>query len=127
MSALFGSIHFWLYNKIGKQEELTKAIASHAAENGWISDQNDYIKDLPALDTAIDIDCGNIHSWLQEWIHDAELRKAAYHAFDDIFVNGMPCDRVNAVISECLTEQILYLYLKIRQPIQSIESDTMIL
>lgn len=54
MSAFLGPIHFWLYNKIGKQEELTKAIASMAAGNGWISDRTAYIRDLPALEDIPD-------------------------------------------------------------------------
>jgi len=134
MSAFLGPIHFWLYNKIGKQEELTKTIAIFAKQKGWIDDQAKYIKDLPALENVIDE--SNIHGWLQEQIHDAESRYAslvgtvinaersdaiqdvafefgknyaldataspasAYKAFEDFFVNGMPCDRVNAVLSE---------------------------
>lgn len=84
MSAFLGPIHFWLYNKIGKQEELTKAIASMAAGNGWISDRTAYIRDLPALEDVIDE--SNIHGWLQDQIHDAETRYAdlisdcPYHA-----------------------------------------------
>lgn len=74
MSAFLGTIHFWLYNKIGKQEELTKAIASMAAGNGWISDRTAYIRDLPALEDVIDE--SNIHGWLQDQIHDAETRYA---------------------------------------------------
>ena len=31
MSAFLGPIHFWLYNKIGNQELLTKEIAALAA------------------------------------------------------------------------------------------------
>ena len=135
MSEHLGQIHFWLYNKIGRQEEFTKAIAFLAAGNGWISNPTTYIKDLPALRAVIDE--GNIHGWLQEQIHDAEtryadlirttlathperleeLRKVAFgygqknradaekatdifRAFEDFFVNGMPCDRVNVVVSE---------------------------
>ena len=126
---------FWLYNKIGKQEELTKAIASMAAGNGWISDRTAYIRDLPALEDVIDE--SNIHGWLQDQIHDAETRYAdliqtvltthperleeiskvafrygrrngrdaekatdVFRIFEDFFVNGMPCDRVNAVVTE---------------------------
>ena len=74
MSAFLGPIHFWLYNKIGKQEELTKAIASMAAGNGWISDRTAYIRDLPALEDVIDE--SNIHGWLQDQIHDAKTRYA---------------------------------------------------
>lgn len=134
MSAFLGPIHFWLYKKIGKQEELTKAIAGFAEQKGWIEDQAKYTKDLPALEDVIDV--SNIHGWLQGQIHDAETRYAtlistllnaerseeihgvafdfgkkyalgtalspteAYKAFEDFFVNGMPCDRVNAVVSE---------------------------
>ena len=134
MSAFLGPIHFWLYRKIGKQEELTKAIASYAEQKGWIEDQAKYTKDFPALEDVIDE--SNIHGWLQEQILDAETRYAdlvgtvsnttrfeeirgvafafgkkytlqastspteAYKAFEDFFVNGMPCDRVNAVVSE---------------------------
>ena len=134
MSTFLGPIHFWLYRKIGKQEELTKAIASYAEQKGWIEEQVKYTKDLPALEDVIDE--SNIHGWLQEQIHDAETRYAdlvgtvsnttrfeeirgvafafgkkytlqastspteAYKAFEDFFVNGMPCDRVNAVVSE---------------------------
>ena len=138
MSAFLGPIHFWLYNKIGKQEDLTNAIASHAERNGWIEDQAKFTKDLPALEDVIDV--SNIHGWLQGQIHDAETRYAdligtvwnaerseeihgtaynfgkthalgatispteAYKAFEDFFVNGMPCDRVNAVVSESADE-----------------------
>ena len=42
MSAFLGPIHFWLYNKIGKQEELTKAIAAYAEEKAWIENQKKY-------------------------------------------------------------------------------------
>ena len=133
MSAFLGPIHFWLYNKIGNQELLTKEIATLAVENGWIEDAENYTKALPALETVIDE--GNIHGWLQAQITDAENRYASlvtrilseedkrledlcavawrfgkehaikagtaeevYKAFEDFFVNGMPCDRVNAVI-----------------------------
>ena len=134
MSTDLGPIHFWLYNKIGKQEELTKSIAGFAEQKSWIEDQTKYTKDLPALEDVIDE--SNIHGWLQGQIHDAETRYAnlistvwnaersaeihsiaydfgkkyalgtssspaeAYKAFEDFFVNGMPCDRVNAVVSE---------------------------
>lgn len=133
MSAFLGPIHFWLYNKIGNQELLTKEIADCATVNGWITSTEAYTKTLPPLETVIDE--GNIHGWLQAQITDAENRYASlvtrilsedekrladlcnvaehfgeahalnavtaeevYKAFEDFFVNGMPCDRVNAVI-----------------------------
>ncbi|MCH4014648.1 MAG: hypothetical protein LKE64_10050 [Solobacterium sp.] len=132
MSAVLGPIHFWLYKKIGNQEQLTAAIAELAENNGWIKDASHYIKTLPALESVIDE--GNIHGWLQAQISDAETRwadlvteilssdekrlealcaagkqfgethalqadsaDAVYKAFDDFFVNGMPCDRINKV------------------------------
>ncbi len=136
MSAFLGPIHFWLYDKIGLQEELTKRIAKYAKEQQWIGDERIYIKELPALEEVIDE--ANIHGWLQEQIHAAEDRyatlveeilsnqedrlvqivelakqfgkehgleegispKKAYEKFEDVFVNGMPCDRINAVLSE---------------------------
>lgn len=140
MSAFLGPIHFWLYDKIGKQEELTKTIASYAEQKGWIEDQTKYTKDLPSLEDVIDE--SNIHGWLQVQIHDAETRYAkligtvwntvrseeicgvafafgkkyalnaaispteTYQAFEDFFVNGMPCDRVNVVVSESEDEVV---------------------
>ena len=74
MSAFLGPIHFWLYNKIGNQELLTKEIAALAAENSWIPDADSYTKTLPPLETVIDE--GNIHGWLQAQITDAETRYA---------------------------------------------------
>ena len=136
MSAFLGPIHFWLYNKIGRQEALTKKVAGYALKEGWIHDAKQYTKELPPLEEVIDV--GNIHGWLQEQITDAETRYAdlvrtitsgkpehmeqllgvayefgqanavardatatdIYKAFEDFFVNGMPCDRVNVVTSE---------------------------
>lgn len=132
LSAFLGPIHFWLYDKIGNQELLTKAIADYAVEQGWVSRPDDYTKVLPPLEAVIDE--GNIHGWLQNQITDAETRYArliieilaedgkridalcsvayrygkghalnaedaetVYKAFEDFFVNGMPCDRVNAL------------------------------
>ena len=132
MSAFLGPIHFWLYNKIGIQEALTKAIADYALQQKWIANVEEYTKTLPPLETVIDE--GNIHGWLQSQITDAETRYAelvsrilsdgsgrldalytvafdfgreytveaadaaeVYKAFEDFFVNGMPCDRVNSV------------------------------
>ena len=135
MSHTLGPIHYWLYGKIGKQEELTNRIAVFAENSGWISDCEAYVKKLPPLEEVIDE--GNIHGWLQECISDAETRYAdlitailkqdndrikeltklaydfgvdnalpaettpeeAYKSFKDFFVNGMPCDRINTLIS----------------------------
>ncbi len=133
MSMFLGPIHYWLYNKIGHQEELTRRLADLAVKEGWISDAAEYVRDLPALETVIDEEI--IHGWLQARISDAERRYAAlvlaaagqdearldtladaafafgkenalpagtgpedaYKAFENFFVNGMPCDHVNSV------------------------------
>ena len=132
MSAMLGPIHFWLYNKIGNQEQLTKEIADLAVSSGWIDSADSYTKTLPPLETVIDE--GNIHGWLQAQITDAETRYAdlvntilaadntrlqalcraaekfgeshaiqadsaedVFKSFEDFFVNGMPCDHVNAL------------------------------
>lgn len=77
MSKFLAPIHFWLYDKIKVQEELTAALADLAHEQGWDDgvDCSTYVScDLPALDTVIDE--GNIHGWLQARIGDAEGRYA---------------------------------------------------
>lgn len=75
MSTTLGPIHYWLYNKIGNQEELTAAIAQEAEEKGWIPDASQYTKELPPLESVIDT--ANIHGWLQSQIADAETRYAS--------------------------------------------------
>ena len=119
MSAFLGPIHFWLYNKIGNQEKLTKEIADCATVNGWITSTEAYTKTLPPLETEIsdaetryaslvkrilsgdgnrlEALCKEAGRFGREYAIDAETAEAAYKAFEDFFVNGMPCDRVNAV------------------------------
>ena len=75
MSKFLGPIHYWLYGKIGHQEELTRALADVADKNGWLENAADYTITLPALESVIDE--GNIHGWLQSCIADAETRYAA--------------------------------------------------
>jgi hypothetical protein len=141
MSKFLGPIHYWLYGKIGNQEELTRCLAEAALRDGKLADIDTYVRDLPPLETVIDE--GNIHGWLQTRIADAEQRYAsfvlalttkepdyldvlvrnaysfgtqhalsegttpaeAYKAFEDFFVNGMPCDHVNLVTES--TDQTL--------------------
>lgn len=74
MSAFLGPIHYWLYNKIQLQEELTRDIAMFAQENSYISEDNYTYADGRPLEEIID--SGNIHGWLQENIHSAESRYA---------------------------------------------------
>ena len=134
MSMFLGPIHFWLYNKIIKQEEFTEIIAEYAKKNNYISNSNKYIKSLPPLEEVIDE--SNIHGWLQTQIHDAETRYAnlvieilsgnneriheleglafdygkkyptkpdltaeeVFKTFEEFFLSGMPCDRINTII-----------------------------
>lgn len=132
MSAYLGPVHYWLYHKIGKQEELAGKLAAYSAEKGWIGKPEDFAVRLPELESVIDVT--NIHGWLQSRIADSETRLASlvkgvlsghperleellgvayafgqmnrpdaasasgiYRAFEDFFLNGMPCDRVNVV------------------------------
>lgn len=81
MSENLGPIHYWMYNKIQMQEELTRDIAATAKKLGWKElSENDLEKqytrdDSRPLDEVIDEN--NIHGWLQGHIHDAEGRYAA--------------------------------------------------
>ncbi len=75
MSMFLGPIHHWLYNKINNQENLTSTIATMAEERGYIRDKSKYTKDLPSLESSIDM--SNIHCWLQSQISDAEERYAS--------------------------------------------------
>lgn len=125
MSMFLGPIHFWLYEKIKRQEELTAAVSE------YIGSGQDLTKKCPPLEEIIDED--NIHASLQNMINDSEERfarliiingkgkekeilscahkfgeenkinpnatpESAYKAFEDFFINGMPCDRINAVV-----------------------------
>lgn len=72
MSATLGPIHYWLYEKIRNQEDLTKVIAEYAKKEEWLTDISKYVYILPRLEDTIDED--NIHGWLQEKINDAEIR-----------------------------------------------------
>lgn len=71
MSATLGPIHYWLYEKIRNQEDLTKVIAEYAKKEEWLTDISKYVYILPRLEDTIDED--NIHGWLQEKINDAEI------------------------------------------------------
>ncbi len=74
MSKRLGPIHCKMYAKIGKQEELTRAIASEAESRGWIPDAEKYTREQPPLEDVIDT--ADIHGWIQGRIDDAETRFA---------------------------------------------------
>ena len=74
MSLFLGPIHYWLYGKIGNQEELTKRIAAYAQQKNLIDSSTEYVRELSPLEEVIDE--GNIHGWLQARIANAEMRYA---------------------------------------------------
>lgn len=78
MSAFLGPIHYWLYNKIRFQEDLSKSILDCAEKNDWDMDRTLIKKyassDMKPLEELIDL--ANIHGWLQERIKAAEERYA---------------------------------------------------
>lgn len=140
MSAFLGPIHYWLYNKIRFQEDLSDSILEAAKAKGWDESgklqENYTICELKPLEELIDL--ADIHGWLKRRIQEAETRYAylvtdilrrdpsrikelekiafefgcrntveesdmasdVYRKFDDVLLNGMPCDRVNIVTSQ---------------------------
>ncbi|SFD23811.1 hypothetical protein [Clostridium uliginosum] len=149
MSLFLGKIHYWLFNKILWFEILESEIINLANNEGLdieslskeISEK--YGVKLPNKPLEEMIDTSNIHGWLQEKIHCAEGRMAAYttkivennknacskiekifidqgikaakevkkdkgvfesaedifNSINDYILDGMPCDRVNEVIT----------------------------
>lgn len=75
MSLFLGPIHFWLYEKIKRQEELTSAVSE------YIGSGQDLTKKCLPLEEVIDED--NIHASLQNMINDSEERFARL-----IIING---------------------------------------
>ena len=149
MSLFLGKIHYWLFNKIVWFENLEEKIIELAKIEGL--DIENLIKDiegkygekLPNKPLEELIDTSNIHNWLQNQIHSAEGRNAAwtkllietneknfkkleniykeqgviaakevlqegkrvsspkeiFDSMNDYILDGMPCDRVNEIIS----------------------------
>lgn len=138
MSKMLGPIHYWLYDKILFQENITQLILKNQ-KNNWNNNLNnelittcEEIKNVPLEDI---IDVSNIHHFLQEKIIVVEKRlafvvtkllendnikitdilknlnlnyklenigtpKEIYNELEKIFLNGMPCDRVLALIED---------------------------
>lgn len=133
MSLFLGPIHYWLYNKIKIQNDITEEIInlspSLRQELGY-----SHLRPLEEV-----IDTSNIHGWLQQSISLAEKRLAQavtsllknvtdalckleeifynygrkitqeyrdispsqfYKLINDTLLDGMPCDRVNSIITE---------------------------
>ncbi|NRT76596.1 hypothetical protein [Clostridium beijerinckii] len=84
MSLFLGKIHYWLFNKILWFEKLEGEIISLAKEEGLNVDElrkeinEKYGEPTPDLPLEEMIDTSNIHGWLQEKIHSAEGRMAAW-------------------------------------------------
>ncbi|MDO4619440.1 MAG: hypothetical protein Q4B09_02355 [Lachnospiraceae bacterium] len=136
MSAFLGPIHFWLYNKVQLQDQLTETLLSAFPEQrDAIAAQLDAeFGALPAGDLGDIIDESNIHGWLQTQVTRVENRLAlavsrlaadensrqtlfaaahtagaahkldavtpedAFQNLQNVLLDGMPCDHVNAVV-----------------------------
>lgn len=125
MSAFLGPIHFWLYEKIKNQEALTKLIAEHFGKTGYakdlppleeVIDEDNIHAWLQSQISDAETRFANLVTSLADENKIAEIKvlaykfgeqnslnpntdiQGAYKAFDDFFVNGMPCDRVNMIV-----------------------------
>ena len=84
MSLFLGKIHFWLFNKVLWFEGLEEEIINLAQEEGLdVNTLGKEIKDKYGKRTENKnleeiIDTSNIHGWLQNKIHSAEGRMAAW-------------------------------------------------
>ncbi|MDU1320213.1 MAG: hypothetical protein E6931_01730 [Clostridium botulinum] len=84
MSLYLGKVHYWLYNKITWFEELEKEIINFGeSENLPVEQWKEEIISkygAPTENKPLEevIDTSNIHGWLQDKIHAAEARQAAW-------------------------------------------------
>ncbi len=80
MSAFLGPVHFMLYNKIQRQNELLNDIIKSSDENNWVKDLTAILKEncgeneTAPLETVIDEKA--IHNWLNNQVSIAESRMA---------------------------------------------------
>jgi len=78
MSAFLAPIHFWMYDKIKLQEQLTQYFVQAAEKAGWSLGSHRaeefIVNDDRPLDELIDTD--DIHGWLENRIGEAETRYA---------------------------------------------------
>lgn len=84
MSLYLGKIHYWLFNKILWFEKLENEIINLGKEEGLNVESltneinKKYGEPTPNIPLEEMIDTSNIHGWLQEKIHSAEGRMAAW-------------------------------------------------
>ena len=80
MSAFLGPVHFMLYNKIQRQNELLNEIINASEENHWVNGIAEQLKEkcgeneTAPLETVIDESA--IHNWLNNQVSIAESRMA---------------------------------------------------
>lgn len=80
MSAFLGPVHFMLYNKIQKQNDLLNEIIKTSEENHWVNDIANQLKEkygeneTAPLETVIDTSA--IHNWLNNQVSISESRMA---------------------------------------------------
>lgn len=80
MSAFLGPIHFMMYNKIQKQNDLLDEIIAYMQDNNIIPDLSSKLKEKygenerEELESVIDLNA--IHSWLNNQVNIAESRLA---------------------------------------------------
>lgn len=128
MSLFLGPVHFWLYDKIKNQEALTSLIAEHFDKgteytkqllpleevidegniHGWLQSQiTDVETRYASLVSVIMNENENALDEIKKVAYDFGRQNSlnentdaenAYQAFNDFFVNGMPCDRVNMIV-----------------------------
>lgn len=84
MSLFLGKVHYWLFNKIvwfeGLETEVINLAQSESLNIDVLSKEinQKYGEKLPNKPLEDMIDTSNIHGWLQEKIHSAEGRMAAW-------------------------------------------------
>lgn len=80
MSAFLGPVHFMLYNKIQRQNDLLNEIIKASDENKWVDDLAGKLKEscgeneTAPLETVIDESA--IHNWLNNQVQISENRMA---------------------------------------------------
>lgn len=124
MSLFLGPIHFWLYDKIKNQEEFTKETAKHFSLGKEytkvcppleeVIDENNIHQSLQAMIDDAETRYAKLLFELRNnqeqlilfakkfgekyQINENATPEQCFKYFEDFFVNGMPCDRVNSII-----------------------------